>query len=48
MEQIVFSSWQGELVDNRAAVGQDRKAPGNIKLPKEFRPGELGRHRCVR
>ncbi|MBM4312574.1 MAG: FAD-dependent oxidoreductase, partial [Deltaproteobacteria bacterium] len=24
----------------RAAVGQDRKAPGNIKLPKEFRPGE--------
>ena len=40
MERIIFSSWQGEVVDNRAAAEQDRRAPGNVKLPKEFRPGE--------
>lgn len=40
MEQIIFSSWQEELVDNRAAAEQDRRQPGNIKLPKEFQPGE--------
>ncbi len=40
MGQIIFSSWQDELVDNRAAAEQDRKEPGNIKLPKEFRVGE--------
>jgi formate dehydrogenase beta subunit len=40
MEQIIFSSWQEELVDHRAATEPDRRQPGNIKLPKEFRPGE--------
>jgi formate dehydrogenase beta subunit len=40
MENIIFSSWQGELVDNRAAADGDRKKPGNVKLPPEFQPGE--------
>ena len=40
MEHIIFSSWQEELLDNREAAEQDRRQPGNIKLPKEFRPGE--------
>ncbi len=40
MEEIVFSTWQGELVDNRAAAEGDRKQPGNVKLPPEFAPGE--------
>ena len=40
MENIVFSSWQGELVDNRTAADGDRKKPGNVKLPPEFGPGE--------
>ncbi|MEW6334605.1 MAG: FAD-dependent oxidoreductase, partial [Thermodesulfobacteriota bacterium] len=40
MDHIIFSSWQGELLDNREAAGQDRRQPGNITLPKEFRPGE--------
>ncbi len=40
MDQIMFSSWQGELVDNRAAAVEDRKKPGNVTLPAEFRPGE--------
>ncbi len=40
MEDIVFSTWQGELVDNRAAAEGQRKQPGNVKLPPEFAPGE--------
>jgi formate dehydrogenase beta subunit len=40
MNQIAFSSWQGELVDNRKAAADGRKTPGNVKLPAEFRPGE--------
>ena len=40
MADIIFSSWQEELVDNRKATEQDRKKPGNVKLPPEFRPGE--------
>ena len=40
MEDIVFSTWQGELVDNRAAGEGERKQPGNVKLPPEFAPGE--------
>jgi formate dehydrogenase beta subunit len=39
MEDIVFSSWQGEVVDNRTAEGE-RKKPGNVTLPPEFAPGE--------
>ncbi|MBA4421630.1 MAG: dihydropyrimidine dehydrogenase subunit A [Syntrophus sp. (in: bacteria)] len=40
MEKIIFSSWQEELVDNRTAAEQDRRQPGNVKLPAEFRTGE--------
>ncbi len=40
MADILFSSWQEELVDNRTIEAKDRKAPGNVKLPSEFRPGE--------
>lgn len=36
MDQIIFSSWQGELLDNRTAAPPDRKKPGNVKLPAEF------------
>ncbi len=40
MEDIVFSSWQGEVVDNRTAGEGERKQPANVKLPPEFQPGE--------
>src|SRR4030042_1785869 len=40
MEDIIFSSWQDQLVDNRTAPEPDRKKPGNVRLPTEFRPGE--------
>ncbi|MBN2438658.1 MAG: FAD-dependent oxidoreductase [Deltaproteobacteria bacterium] len=40
MGKIIFSSWQEELVDNRTAAKQDRRQPGNVSLPAEFRPGE--------
>jgi formate dehydrogenase (NADP+) beta subunit len=40
MEKIIFSSWQEELVDNRMVEEQERRPPGNVKLPAEFRPGE--------
>ena len=40
MENIIFSSWQEELIDNRTVAEQDRRQPGNVKLPAEFRPGE--------
>jgi formate dehydrogenase (NADP+) beta subunit len=40
MDQIIFSSWQDELVDNRMVAEQDRRPLGNVKLPAEFRPGE--------
>src|SRR5574340_1142968 len=39
MEDIVFSSWQGEVVDNRQAAGEAKK-PVNVTLPQEFAPGE--------
>ncbi|MHB8773267.1 MAG: FAD-dependent oxidoreductase [Syntrophales bacterium] len=40
MEEIVFSSWQGEVVDNRTAGEGQQKKPGNVTLPPEFQPGE--------
>lgn len=35
---ILFSSWQGEVVDNRNA--KKAKKPKAISLPEEFKPGE--------
>ena len=40
MGNIIFSSWQEELVDNRKAEAADRKVPANVRIPSEFRPGE--------
>jgi formate dehydrogenase beta subunit len=40
MEDIVFSSWQGEVVDNRRLAEGERKQPANVTLPPEFAPGE--------
>jgi formate dehydrogenase beta subunit len=40
MDNIIFSSWQDELVDNRGTPEPDRKKPGNVRLPAEFLPGE--------
>lgn len=40
MDDIIFSSWQDDVLDNRGAVEPNRRAPGNIRLPREFRPGE--------
>ena len=40
MEDIIFSSWQGEVVDNRIAAEGERKEPANVKLPPELAPGE--------
>jgi formate dehydrogenase beta subunit len=35
---ILFSSWQGEIVDNRGV--KRAKKPKAIALPEEFKPGE--------
>jgi len=40
MEDIIFSSWQDRITDNRTASEADRKKPANVNLPAEFRPGE--------
>jgi len=40
MADIIFSSWQDELVDNRKLEEKDRKPPVNVKFASEFRPGE--------
>lgn len=40
MEDIIFfSSWRGEVVDNRGEGAAQKKAPAAIKLPLEFGPG---------
>jgi formate dehydrogenase beta subunit len=39
MADVMFSSWQDEVVDNRG-VADDAKAPAKVKLLDEFRPGE--------
>ena len=40
MANILFSSWQDELVDNRSIGQGNRKVPENVRIPSEFRPGE--------
>jgi formate dehydrogenase beta subunit len=40
MANILFSSWQDELVDNRTIAKDSRKLPENVRIPSEFRPGE--------
>jgi formate dehydrogenase (NADP+) beta subunit len=40
MTGIVFSSWQGEVVDNRGKAEADCTAPTRLALPDEFDKGE--------
>lgn len=40
MEDIFFSSWREELVEDRKVSGKDKVRPGNVRLPENFRPGE--------
>ncbi len=40
MADIVFSSWQGEVVDNRGKVAADAAHPARLTLPEEFDKGE--------
>ena len=37
---VLFSSWQGELVDNRGKKKEDYTAPKRLKVPHEFQEGE--------
>jgi formate dehydrogenase beta subunit len=39
MADVIFSSWQGEVIDNRG-VADEAKTPAKLKLLDEFRPGE--------
>ncbi len=39
MADVMFSSWQDEVIDNRG-VADGAKAPAKVKLLDEFRPGE--------
>mgnify|MGYP001590988843 CR=1 FL=1 len=39
MTDVIFSSWQSEIIDNRGQGGES-KSPANIKLLEEFSPGE--------
>ncbi|MCK9362524.1 MAG: FAD-dependent oxidoreductase [Syntrophales bacterium] len=39
MADVIFSSWQDEVIDNRG-VAADAKAPAKTKLLDEFSPGE--------
>src|SRR3989339_1191771 len=39
MADVIFSSWQDEVVDNRE-VAADAKSPAKAKLLDEFCPGE--------
>lgn len=39
MEEIIFSSWKGEVVDNRRLAGKKAGKPAQLKLPREFKPG---------
>jgi formate dehydrogenase (NADP+) beta subunit len=36
MEKILFSSWQGEVVDNRGKQPDQWQLPTRFKLPDEF------------
>ena len=40
MSDIVFSYWNGEVVDNRKKTGQKAARPKRLKLPAEFKPGQ--------
>ncbi|HUJ70154.1 MAG TPA: FAD-dependent oxidoreductase [Syntrophorhabdales bacterium] len=40
MAGIVFSTWQGEVVDNRGKAPEDYGAPARLTLPPEFDKGE--------
>jgi formate dehydrogenase (NADP+) beta subunit len=40
MTGIVFSSWQGEVVDNRGKAPEEYGAPTRLTLPPEFDKGE--------
>jgi len=39
MEDVIFSSWQGEVVDNRSKAGKKAAQPVQLKLPAEFKAG---------
>jgi formate dehydrogenase (NADP+) beta subunit len=40
MADVLFSSWQGELIDNRGKSKEEFAAPKRLKLPDEFIAGE--------
>jgi formate dehydrogenase (NADP+) beta subunit len=40
MAAPLFSSWQGELIDNRGKSKEEFSAPKRLKLPEEFVAGE--------
>jgi formate dehydrogenase (NADP+) beta subunit len=40
MTAPLFSSWQGELIDNRGKSKEEFSAPKRLKLPEEFATGE--------
>ena len=40
MAEILFSSWGGEVVDNRDKEGQDLEPVNNVELPEYFRQDE--------
>ncbi|MCJ7664582.1 MAG: FAD-dependent oxidoreductase [Desulfobacterales bacterium] len=39
MGDVIFSSWKGEVVDNRRKAGKKAAQPARLKLPLEFKPG---------
>lgn len=39
MADVIFSSWQGEVIDNRGTA-EDARSPAKVKLLDEFRPGQ--------
>ncbi len=39
MKGVIFSSWKGEVVDNRRKTGKKTAAPARLKLPAEFKTG---------
>jgi len=40
MAEIVFSSWQGEVIDNRGKAEADAAVPKRLSVPAEFDMGE--------
>jgi formate dehydrogenase beta subunit len=39
MKGVIFSTWKGEVVDNRRKTGKKTAQPALLKLPAEFKPG---------